>query len=111
MFEERRRYQRVAYFCPLRLTVLPGGQTVSCNSFDISRGGVGLVTNVHLERGQSVLIHFQVHNKRHEAVEADVQGKVAYTRSDEGGNVIGIEFLEDVRESTQPVLAQILDNL
>ena len=108
---EQRRYQRVAYFRPLRLTVLPGGPTVPGNSFDISRGGVGLVADISLERGQSVFIHFQVQNQRHEAVEAGVPGKVAYFRADEDGNYIGVEFLEDIRESSQPVLARIVNNL
>ncbi len=108
---EQRRYQRVAYFCPLQLTVLPDGPTVPGSSFDISRGGVGLVADISLERGQSVFIHFQVENQRHEAVEAGILGRVAYSRADEDGNSIGVEFLEDVREPSQPVLARILDNL
>jgi c-di-GMP-binding flagellar brake protein YcgR len=109
--QERRLYQRVAYFHPLHLTVLPSGPTVSGNSFDISRGGVGLVADISLERGESVSIHFRVENQRHEAIEASVLGKVAYSRADEDGNCIGVEFLEDVRESSQPVLARILNNL
>jgi c-di-GMP-binding flagellar brake protein YcgR len=108
---ERRRYQRVPCFCPLQLTVLPGGPTVPGNSFDISRGGVGLVANAFLERGQSVFVHFQVHDRQHETVEASVLGRVAYSRADEDGNQIGVEFMEDIRESSQPVLAKLLDNL
>ncbi len=38
-------------------------------------------------------------------------GRVAYSRADEDGNRIGIEFLETIRESAQPLLAQKLNNL
>ena len=41
----------------------------------------------------------------------DVLGKVAYSRADEDGNRIGIEFLETIRESTHPALTRKLNNL
>jgi c-di-GMP-binding flagellar brake protein YcgR len=108
---EQRRYQRVAYFHPLHLTVLPDGPAVPASSFDISRGGVGLMADVSLERGQSVRIQFQLEDPRHGAVEVSVLGRVAYSRADEDGNYIGVEFLEPIHESSQPALARMLDNL
>jgi c-di-GMP-binding flagellar brake protein YcgR len=108
---EQRRYQRVPYFRPLRITVLPEGRTVPGRSFDISRGGVGLVADVSVGRGHSVVIHFQVEDERKGAIEVSVQGRVAYSRADEDGNYIGIEFPEEIHGSSQPVLAEMLDNL
>ncbi|MBU4273155.1 MAG: PilZ domain-containing protein [Planctomycetes bacterium] len=107
----QRRYERVAFFCPLQLTVLPDGPTVSANSFDISAGGVGLTAAVFLERGKDVRIDFHVRNGSIEETDECVLGRIAYSRADEDGNRIGIEFLETIRESAQPALTRKLDML
>ncbi|MCE5268195.1 MAG: PilZ domain-containing protein [Planctomycetaceae bacterium] len=109
--DERRRFPRVPYFRPLTLTLLPSGQAVTGNSFDISRGGVGLVASASLQRGQSVNVHFKLENQRRQVADISVMGKIAYTRADENGNYIGVEFLEEIRESSQPELTRLLDNL
>lgn len=108
---EQRRYERKAFYCSLQLTVLPNGPLVCGRAFDISVGGVGIVSESSLNRGQAVRLHFRIRNAEHEWVQEDIVGRVAYVRSDEGGNRIGIEFLEVIRESTSPVLAQTLNNL
>jgi len=108
---EQRRYERVAFFCPLRLTVLPDGPTVPANSFDISLGGVGLATGASLPQGQSVSVRFQLKNAAGKPVEEIALGRVAYVRADEDGNRVGIEFLEPIRDSAQPELSRKLNNL
>ncbi|MEN6458369.1 MAG: PilZ domain-containing protein [Thermoguttaceae bacterium] len=108
---EQRRYQRVPYFRPLQVSVLPNGPIFPANSFDISRGGVGLMAAVSLQRGQSVAVLFKLQDQQRQPVDVRVMGKVAYTRADENGNYVGIEFLEPVSESSQPLLAHVLDNL
>jgi hypothetical protein len=100
-----------AFYCDLQLTVLPNGSLVNGRAFDISVGGVGIVCDVPLNRGQSVRVHFRLRNASQGWVQEDVVGRVAYLRADEDGNRIGIEFLEVIRESTNPMLAQMLDNL
>lgn len=108
---QRRRYERVAFFSQLDLTVLPDGPTLPGSSFDISIGGVGVTTEVMLERGQAVRVRFHLYNGSNGRIDEDVLGRVAYARADEDGDRLGIEFLETIRESSQPVLARKLDNL
>jgi hypothetical protein len=107
----QRRYERVAFFCPLQLTVLPNGLTVPGTSFDISIGGVGIATELFLERGQPVRLRFHLENGSHGPIDEDILGRVAYARADEDGNRLGIEFLEAVCESGQPALARRLAKL
>jgi hypothetical protein len=106
-----RRYERVAFYCRLQLTVLPNGPVGPGNSFDISIGGVGITTALLLECGQQVSIRFYLHNGRSEEVHADVLGQVAYCQSDENGNRVGVEFLAPIQNATQPVLAKKINSL
>ena len=106
-----RRYERVAFYSRLQITVLPNGPVVPGNSFDISIGGAGISTSVLLQRGQQVSIRFYLRNGGSEEVHADVLGQVAYCRSDEDGNRIGVAFLAPIQEVTQPVLAKEINNL
>jgi hypothetical protein len=108
---EQRRYERVAFYCPVDLTVLPNGPAVPGRSFDISIGGVGIITQIALERGQSVSVRFHMHNGASESKDEDILGRVAYSRADEDGDRIGIEFLATVQEAAQPMLARKLNNL
>ncbi len=107
----QRCFERAAFFCQLQLTVLPDGPTVPANSFDISAGGVGVTAAVFLERGKDVRVDFHVGNGSIEETDECVLGRVAYSRADEDGNRIGIEFLETIRESAQPGLMKKLDML
>jgi hypothetical protein len=107
----QRRYERVGFFCPLHLTVLPNGPVVPGNSFDISIGGVGITTTVPLERGQMVRVQFHLQNGAPEAIHEEVLGRVAYCRADENGDRAGIEFLEKIGDAMQPELARKLNNL
>lgn len=107
----RRRYERVAFFCPVTVSVLPNGPAMLGTTFDISLGGVGITTERMLERGQSVRVRFHFRQGTSEAIEEDVMGQVAYSRADEDGDRVGIEFLETVDESKHPMLAYKLNHL
>jgi c-di-GMP-binding flagellar brake protein YcgR len=108
---EQRRYERVAFYCNLDLTVLPDGPTVPGRSFDLSVGGAGIITQLSLKRGQAIRIRFHLPNGPNEVIDEDLLGQVAYTRADEDGNRTGIQFLETIREATQPTLARKLNAL
>lgn len=107
----KRRYERVAFYCPVQLTVLPDGPDVPGNTFDISLAGMGLAAEVFLERGQDVLVRFHPAKGSPPDKDESVLGRVAYSRADEGGNRLGIEFVKPIRESTQPSLTRRLFNL
>jgi hypothetical protein len=106
---KQRRYERVAFYCSLHLTLLPNGPTVSARSFDISVGGVGIAANILPARGQAVRVRF--HKRSSEWTGEDVVGRVAYSRADEDGNRIGVEFVEQIQEATHPMLASRLNAL
>jgi c-di-GMP-binding flagellar brake protein YcgR len=108
---EQRRYERVAFFCPLRLSVLMDGRAMSANSVDISLGGVGLTTTASLQQGENVFVRFQLKDQEGKPVEETALGRVVYARADENGNRIGIEFLEMLTESNQPLLSRKLNRL
>lgn len=107
----RRRYERVAFFCPVTVVVLPDGPAMQGRTFDISLGGVGVTTQRMLERGQSVRVRFHFQRGADVPVDEDVMGQVAYSRADEDGDRVGIEFLQPVSESISPMLAYKLNNL
>lgn len=107
----RRRYERVPFFCPLQLTKLQDEAGVAASSLDISIGGVGLMAPVAIERGTLVRVRFHLHDESIKDLVEDVLGKVAYSRADEDGNRIGIEFLETIRETTHPSLTRRLNSL
>ena len=108
---ERRRYERVDFYCPVHLTVEPDGPTIPCQSFDISLGGVGLSLPVSLERGQAVRVCFHLRSGADNTTDSTVAGHVAYTKADEDGVRVGIEFLSAIQESNQPALARKLNQL
>ena len=107
----QRRFERVAFFCPVQLTVLPDGPTVPANSFDINAGGVGVTAAVFLECGKDVRVDFHIRNGSIEKTDECVLGRIAYSRADENGNRIGIEFLESIRKSAHPGLMRKLNML
>jgi hypothetical protein len=109
--ECRRRYERVAFFCPLEVTALSSGQTVPGTSFDITVAGVGLTSGVLLERGETVRLRFHLRNGSHNQTNEDILGRVAYANADEDGNRLGVEFLELVNDTTHPALAHALAKL
>jgi hypothetical protein len=102
---EKRSYERVAFFSPLKLAVLPSGPIVPAKSCDASIGGVGIAAPVALERGQMVRVQFYLRN----GSEDTAADRVAYCLADNGSNRISIEFLEPIRPSTQPVLSRKLN--
>jgi hypothetical protein len=108
---QQRRYERVAFFCPLHLTVLQDGTMTPASAIDISIGGVGATAPLSLERGQTVRVRFHLANGSGGRIDEDVLGRVAYSRADEDGNRVGIEFIEPIREANQPVLTRTINNL
>jgi c-di-GMP-binding flagellar brake protein YcgR len=107
----QRRYERVSFFCPVEVTVLPDGPTVPGHAFDISLGGVGITLNTLLERGQDVRISFQLRHESEKCVEESVWGRVVNFESDVDCNRVGIEFLGEIPQSSQLQLATMIGSL
>ncbi|NLF08648.1 MAG: PilZ domain-containing protein [Pirellulaceae bacterium] len=102
--KHRRRFERVDYFHPIRLFVMPDGPDLPANTFDISIGGVGAIAEDWLEKGTEVRVTFSPRCADGEPHEEEIYGRVAYAQADEDGNRIGIEFLRILDDATHPVL-------
>ena len=107
----QRHYERVPFFCPVEVAVLPDGPTVPGHSFNISLGGVGVTLNALLEPGQDVCISFQLRHGSEKCVEESVWGRVANFESDVDCNRVGIEFLGGIGQSHQRLLSQMIGSL
>ena len=107
----QRRYERVSFYCPVEVTVLPDGPTVPGHTFDISLRGVGITLNASLEPGQDVRISFQLRCDSEKCVEESVLGRVANLEPDMDCNRIGIEFIGGIRQPCQHQLATMIGSL
>jgi hypothetical protein len=100
---ERRRYERVTFFCPVTLVLGPGGVSAPGSSLDISLGGVRVVAGVSAERGRLLRVRFHLKVPGGDLVD-EVDGRVANFSVDEHVNSFGIEFLEPLAQSVHPEL-------
>ena len=107
----RRRYERVPFFCKATLTVLPHGRPVVSRSIDISLGGAGIVTSGRIELGQQVALAFYLRNNRQQEAVEEVVGRIVHLRAEEDGNVVGVEFLQPLEESSTPLLTRKMLNV
>ena len=105
-----RRYERVAFFCRVELAVSSQSPPIAAQTFDISLGGVGVLSPRAIERGVTVNVAFFLRTPRGELVER-IMGRIAYVKADESGTRLGIEFLETLAEATQPGLTRRLESL
>jgi len=55
-----RRYDRVDFFCPVELTALTGGPAIPAHTFDISVGGVGVLSEGRLAQDELVTVSFRM---------------------------------------------------
>ena len=100
------------FFCPLQLTVLPDGPTVPGKSFDISLGGVGITADIFLERGQSVVIRFQLE----EPIGTKPSRRACWDESPTRGptrtaTASASSSWRPIRESAQPAVGAKINNL
>ncbi|HZU36820.1 MAG TPA: PilZ domain-containing protein [Gemmataceae bacterium] len=103
---ERRRYERVNFFCRVGLTTLPGAPVREGRSTDISLGGVGLTTGGQFAVGQPVTVTFYLRDPRQGEVQDQVPGRVVNLKADMDGNRLGVEFLEPLDERRHPLLVR-----
>jgi c-di-GMP-binding flagellar brake protein YcgR len=108
---EKRRYERLNFYCDLIVTTMPEGESFSASSIDLSLGGVGVSSPRFLNRDQIVKIDFHLRDENHREIVESAMGRVAYSRSDEDGTRLGVEFLQLLQENDNPALAKRLQRL
>ena len=109
--ESRRRYERVQFYCDIAMTPLPEGQTVPAYSFDLSLGGVGVMADVALPRGHLVRLDFHLKDRQQNSITETILGNIAYSKADEDGNRLGIEFLEPIHQTAAAELTRRLQEI
>jgi hypothetical protein len=107
----QRKYERIPFFCEVRISDSAGKKTVVANTLDISLGGVGVAVSTPFARGDLVAVSFRLGRVKGQVVEERVFGRVAYFRADIEGNRIGVEFLEPLNAAACPELARRVDRL
>jgi c-di-GMP-binding flagellar brake protein YcgR len=100
---ERRRYERVDFFCRLEVMLYPQGTAVEGHSLDLSLGGMRLITGNRLAVGQTIEVCFLL-RERSSDVRERALGKVVRVEFDVGDQVAGVEFLDPLREQSHPRL-------
>jgi c-di-GMP-binding flagellar brake protein YcgR len=103
---DRRRYERVNFFCRVSLATSPGAPAREAQSTDISLGGVGLTTTGQYALGQVLTVTFHVRDARRGEVQERVAGRVVNLKADLDGNRLGVEFLEPLDERRYPLLTR-----
>lgn len=110
---QRRIHERVPFFCPVWAVPKNGGLSAEARSFDISPGGVGLSTAGSMPAGTGTLMIVtpRLHHPKHGRREEPVVGRVARMNTDDGGILLGIDFLEAIRSETHPRLTRAVEKL
>jgi len=106
----RRRYERVAFNCPVVAWLLGGGPMHSSRSVDISLGGVRIVTTLSAAPGELLRLEFHVKDDG-ETVREELAGRVVHVTVDDCLSTLGIEFLEPLTEGRQPALVRRIRRL
>jgi hypothetical protein len=108
---QNRRYVRVDFFCRVDVAPISGGKTIEARSANISLGGVGLIVPQSLELGQVLQLTFHLRDREGNELLEQIAGRVVNSRSDFEILRVGIEFLEPLKESKNPVLCRTVERL
>jgi c-di-GMP-binding flagellar brake protein YcgR len=109
--EERRRYERVSFFCRLTIAPISGGPAFEAQCVDISLGGAGIASRKLVAVGQLVAITFHIKTARQQDVAEQMFGKVVRVVSDIDGHHLGVDFVEPLRSAQTPELCRKVERL
>ncbi|MDX2037804.1 MAG: PilZ domain-containing protein [Isosphaeraceae bacterium] len=108
--QERRRFERVPYFCRLTVEPLPSGPASEAYAVDIGLGGVGIASTQRLEVGQAIAITFHLNVGGSPATERTI-GEIRNIRFEEGANRVGVEFRGPLDRSLNPLLVKVIERI
>jgi c-di-GMP-binding flagellar brake protein YcgR len=109
--EERRRYERVSFFCRLTITPVSGGTPFEAQCVDISLGGAGIASRKLVAVGQLVAISFHIKTPAQKEVVEQIFAKVVRVVSDIDGHHLGVDFIETLRAAQNPELCRKVERL
>jgi c-di-GMP-binding flagellar brake protein YcgR len=108
---EKRRYERVSFFCRLTINPLSGGAPFEAECVDISLGGAGVASRTSLAAGQFLTVAFHLKTAAQKEVVEQVFGKVARVVSDIDGHHLGVDFAEPLQAARNPELCRKVEKL
>jgi c-di-GMP-binding flagellar brake protein YcgR len=103
---DRRRYERVPFLTRAELFVMPDGPAFAADVTDLSVGGLGVLSPRAVEQGARVKVEVAIPDGG--GTEAIV-AKVVHQRITVEGNFLGIEFMELLSKSYNPLLWEALE--
>ena len=108
---DRRRYERVPFFCQVGLAAGPAGRQEYGRSIDLSQGGVGVMTPASFAKGQLVTVTFFLRDGRQQEVRNQMVGRIVSLQADMDANRVGVEFLQPLDKAVCPELMRKLVTL
>lgn len=108
---ERRRYERVSFFCRVTIAAPPGSAPFEAQCVDISLGGAGISSRRLVPVGQFVAIAFHLKTPAQKEIVEQVFGKVVRAVSDIDGHHLGIDFAEPLEAGRNPELCRKIERL
>ena len=107
----RRRYERVPFYCAVTLTAPPEAAEVAARTIDVSLGGVGLACPTAPAVGRVVTLTFHLGRGGGPTVAERVAGRVANVCCDPDVNRIGVEFAAPLDRAANPALVRAIEEL
>jgi c-di-GMP-binding flagellar brake protein YcgR len=108
---EKRRYERVSFFCRVTLAPMSGGSPFEAQCVDISLGGAGISSRKLIAAGQPISVTFHMKNAAQKDVAEPVFGKVVRVVSDIDGHHLGVDFVEPLQATRNPELCKKVERL
>jgi hypothetical protein len=102
--QNRRHQYRVTVELPLRYRLVSGGDPIEGTTFDISAGGLALVTEHELEIPSRIAIELDV---EHPPLSARVEGEVLHRQERDGVSFYGVSF-RDLSQEQRAQLAKFV---
>jgi c-di-GMP-binding flagellar brake protein YcgR len=104
---DRRRYERVPFLTRAELLVMPDGPGFAADITDLSVGGLGLLSPRAVERGARLRVEVSLPDG---SGSETIVAKLVHQRITVEGNFLGLEFMELLNKSYNPLIWDALQS-
>jgi c-di-GMP-binding flagellar brake protein YcgR len=107
---ERRQYQRVPFHCRTTIAARGAGEPVEGWAVDLSLVGLQLASMRNFPIHQLIAITFHLKDVSLNAIAERADGVIVRRHAESEGYLYGVEFLDPLDTSRQPLLLRKLEN-
>jgi c-di-GMP-binding flagellar brake protein YcgR len=107
---ERRQYQRVPFHCRTTFAARGAGDPVEGWTIDLSLVGVQMASTRNFPLQQLISITFHFKDLTLKAIAERADGVIVRKHAESEGYLYGVEFLDSLDSSRQPLLLRKLEN-